>query len=241
MASNLDKIYLPEYKNSWALVIGINDYQHAPPLGYACNDAEAVADILQNRFEFPEDNVVLLLNEKASRQHIMETFLQYANDHVLADDRLLVFFAGHGQTKTGRRGEVGYLVPFDGNPNELSTLIRWDELTRNADLIDAKHILFIMDACYGGLAVMRTMRGGSKRFLKDMLQRYARQVLTAGKADEVVADAGGPRVGHSMFTGHFLDALEGASSSDGAILANAVINTFANFRKKESGCVSYGF
>jgi hypothetical protein len=36
----------------------------------------------------------------------------------------------------------------------LSGLIRWDELTRNADLITAKHMLFVMDACYGGLALM---------------------------------------------------------------------------------------
>jgi hypothetical protein len=94
-------------------------------------------------------------------------------------------------TQTGRRGEVGFLVPHDGDLSNLSTLIRWDDLTRNAELIVAKHILFVMDACYGGLAITRSLSAGSMRFLKDMLQRYSRQVLTAGKANEVVADAGG--------------------------------------------------
>jgi hypothetical protein len=57
-----------------------------------------------------------------------------------------------------------------------------------------------------------------------MLQRYSRQVLTAGKADEAVADSGGPRPGHSIFTGHLLDALEGrAADSTGVISANAVM------------------
>ena len=143
---------------------------------------------------------------------------------VESDDRLFVFFAGHGYTVSGKRGEVGYLIPVDGDPDDLSTLIRWDELTRNADLISSKHILYIMDACYGGLAVTRNIPQGSMRFLKDMLQRYSRQVLTAGKADEVVADSGGPRSGHSIFTGYLLDALEGDTmTSEGILSANGVM------------------
>jgi hypothetical protein len=56
-----------------------------------------------------------------------------------------------------------------------------------------------------------------------MLHRFARQVLTAGKADEVVADLGGPRPDHSVFTGHFLDALDGAAESNGILTANGVM------------------
>jgi len=43
---------------------------------------------------------------------------------VSADDRLLVFFAGHGHTTTGSRGEVGFLVPVDGDPTQIGTLLR---------------------------------------------------------------------------------------------------------------------
>ena len=80
-------------------------------------------------------------------------------------------------------------------------------------------MLFLMDSCYGGLALTRTsIPPGSARFLKDMLQRYSRQVLTAGKADEVVADSGGTRSGHSIFTSHLLDGLEGAAAPAEGIL-----------------------
>jgi hypothetical protein len=62
------------------------------------------------------------------------------------------------------------------------------------------------------------------RFLKDMLLRYSRQVLTAGKANEVVADTGGPIPGHSIFTGHIIEALRGkAASEEGIITANGVM------------------
>lgn len=69
-------IYTPSYENSYALVIGINNYVNAPPLGYAVNDAEAVAEALKNKFDFPSnDNIKLLLDEKATRNEIMASFM----------------------------------------------------------------------------------------------------------------------------------------------------------------------
>ena len=217
--------YQQKYTNSRALVIGINEYEHASPLGYAVSDAKSIAEILETRFSFPKENIALLIDKEATGEAIRATYMQYAEDKsVDPDDRILVFFAGHGHTLPGKRGEVGFLVPSDGDPDDLSTLVRWDEFTRNADLIPAKHIFFMMDACYGGLALLRAPSFGSMRFLGDMLQRYTRQVLTAGKADEAVADAGGTRPEHSIFTSHLLDALDGAAATEeGIITANGVM------------------
>lgn len=213
------------YTVSRALVIGIDKYQSAPPLSYAVSDAVAIKEVLISSLGFDEANVTLLTDEGASKQAVLRAFLRFSNDDVGVDDRLIVFFAGHGHTRTGLRGEIGYLVPHDADMTDFSTFIRWDELTRNADLIRAKHILFIMDACYGGLALVRSAGAGSTRFLKDMMLRTSRQVLTAGKADEVVADSGGPIPDHSVFTGHLIEALQGkAATSDGVLTANAVMS-----------------
>ena len=219
------KIYEPKYGLSHALVIGINEYKHFPRLGHAQNDAEAFARVLRERFEFTKDNLTMLTDGDATRSEILRVFMGYAQDsHVGDDDRIVVFFAGHGHTFRARRGETGFLVPVDGDLSDLSTLIRWDELTRNADLIPAKHMFFVMDACYGGLALTRNaVQAGGMRFLRDMLQRFSRQVLTAGKADETVADANGPRPGHSLFTGHLLDALDGAATTEGVVTASGVM------------------
>ncbi|WP_428683430.1 caspase family protein [Reyranella sp.] len=220
------QVYRPQYLNSRALVIGVNKYRFEPPLAYARNDAQAFSDAIVSDFGFASDNVELLLDEHATKSAIMETFLRFAKDpSASADDRIVVFFAGHGHTEPGRRGEIGFLVPVDGKSADLSTLIRWDELTRNSELIPAKHILFIMDACYGGLALSRKPASpGSMRFLRDMLQRYSRQVLTAGKGDEPVSDGHGTRPGHSIFTSHVLDALSGsAASEEGIITASRVM------------------
>lgn len=216
-------VYNPFYTNSSALVIGINDYKHVNKLEIACADAQAVATLLVSELGFPSGNVTLLLDEQATRAAIMRRFLSF--ESTAPDERLLIFFAGHGETVSGQRGEIGYLLPVDGRLEDKSTLIRWDELTRNAEVIPAKHILFIMDACYSGLAIQRGGRTGGQRFVSDMLQRFSRQVITAGKADEPVADGGSTSGKNSIFTGHLLEGLKGqAADENGVLTANGLMN-----------------
>jgi hypothetical protein len=81
-----------------------------------------------------------------------------------------------------------------------------------------------MDACYSGLAIQRAISPGTQRFLSDMLQRLSRQVVTAGKADETVADGGGPQGKNSIFTGYLLEGLQGAAIEDGVLTANGLMH-----------------
>ncbi|MFZ7104658.1 MAG: caspase family protein [Peptococcaceae bacterium] len=219
-------MYKQEYSNSWALIIGINNYKHVSKLMYARNDAEAISELIIQKFGFPQENVITLYDDDATRDTIMKAFMRFSKEDIKFDDRLFVFFAGHGHTIRGYRNDIGYLVPVDGNIEDLSSFIRWDELTRNSELIPAKHLFFIMDACFSGLAITRGLQSGSMRYLKDMLQRYSVQVLTAGKADEVVADANGPIAEHSIFTGHLIQAIEGNASISGGILTANSIMTY---------------
>jgi uncharacterized caspase-like protein len=213
------------YTNSRALIIGINEYLNASPLSYAVSDAEEIRDVLINELAFPQENVTCLVNAAATKEKILQAFLSYTAQDVELDERIFVFFAGHGHTRTGIRGEVGFLVPYDADMDDFSTFIRWDELTRNSELVRAKHMLFIMDACYGGLALNRSLHAGSTRFLKDMMLRYSRQVITAGKADEEVSDSGGPLPNHSVFTGHLIEGLRGnAATDDGVLTASGLMS-----------------
>lgn len=223
--ADLRFLYKPHYGTSRALVIGIDIYKTVSPLGYAVSDATAIKETLIADLGFAESEVTLLTNAAATKEAIQRAFQRFAKEDVGLDDKVLVFFAGHGHTRTGIRGEVGYLVPHDADLDDFSTFIRWDEFTRDADLIRAKHMLFIMDACYGGLALVRTAGAGSTRFLKDMMLRTSRQVLTAGKADQVVSDSGGPIPNHSVFTGHLIEAIQGkAATLDGVLTASGVMS-----------------
>jgi uncharacterized caspase-like protein len=125
--------YSPKYSGSHALVIGINKYRHAGQLDYARHDAEAIAALMICKFHFPKESVTLLLDEDATGEAIRSAFHAFVSKSE-PDDRILIFFAGHGHTQPGRRGDIGFLVPVDGVATELATLIRWDELTQLSQL-----------------------------------------------------------------------------------------------------------
>lgn len=217
-------LYKPVYRESWAIIIGINEYQKAPVLTYACNDADSIQSVLAGTLNFPIHQSIILKDSEATKVRILDEFISLRDKASHPDDRVIFFFAGHGHTVQGNRGPVGYLVPVDGDAGNLNTLIRWDDITRNSELIPAKHIFFIMDACYSGLAMQRSMAPGIKRFVSDNLQRPARQVLTAGKADQTVADSGGPSGGNSIFTGYLIEGMRGkASNNEGILTANSLM------------------
>jgi len=84
-----------------------------------------------------------------------------------------------------------------------------------SDAIPAKHLLFVMDSCYSGLALTRGGAGvqGTMNYLQEIAKREARQMFTAGGADEEVAD-NGPN-GHSVFTWTLLQGLDGRADLNG--------------------------
>jgi tetratricopeptide (TPR) repeat protein len=107
-------------------------------------------------------------------------------------------------------------VPVDADrENYLSTAISMTQLRDASDLIPAKHIYFVMDSCYSGLALSRGAGAFSRdhTYLEEVTRRTARQILTAGGADQQVADDG-PN-GHSVFTWALLQGLDGKADLDG--------------------------
>ena len=203
------------YEKSWAIVVGIDNYAKWPKLEYASHDAQAVADTLTGQFGFPSSQVIVLKNEQATRNNILAAFHdRLADDRTGKNDRVFVFFAGHGATRQLASGrDLGYIIPVDSDPKEFATdAIAMTDIQNIAESMQAKHVMFVMDACYSGLGLTR---GGpsSSSFLRENARRSARQMLTAGGADQQVADAG-PN-GHSVFTWVLLQALAGKGDLNG--------------------------
>jgi peptidoglycan/xylan/chitin deacetylase (PgdA/CDA1 family)/uncharacterized caspase-like protein len=207
------------YRDSWAVIIGINDYEHWPKLRYAVNDANGIEEVLTAKFGFKKENIRKLLNGDATRQRIMQVLGDELTDSnkVQREDRVFFFFAGHGTTRTFEDGrQVGFIVPVDADQNNyVSTAISMAQIREASDLIPAKHVYFVMDSCYSGLALSRGSGAYSKdrSYLEEITRREARQILTAGGTDQQVADDG-PN-GHSVFTWAVLQGLQGEADLDG--------------------------
>ena len=208
------------YTNSWAILIGIDAYPKWPRLQYAVRDAEAVGQALVQKFGFAPAHVITLTNEQATRSGILAAFHdKLAHGGLQPNDRVFVFFAGHGATQKLSSGrDLGYIIPYDADPNDIATdAIPMTEIQNIAESLPAKHELFVMDACYSGLGLTRG--GANAAFLRDNGRRLGRQMLTAGGADQLVSD-GGPN-GHSVFTWTLLQGLAGKADLNGDGLITA--------------------
>jgi len=207
------------YRESWAVIIGINDYQQWPKLRYCVNDANAIERVLTTKFGFKKENIRKLVDGEATRQRIMAILGdEFANtNQVQREDRVFFFFAGHGATRTiADNREIGFIIPADADrSNYYSTAISMNSLRDACDLIAAKHIYFVMDSCYSGLALTRGAGAFSQdhSYLEEITRRISRQILTAGGAEQQVADDGPD--GHSVFTWAVLQGLAGQADLDG--------------------------
>jgi uncharacterized caspase-like protein len=174
-------------------------------LSYAVADALAVAEGLP-KAGFPADHIEVLYNEKASREAIHKAIYgKLSSTH--HDDRLLVFFALHGQVLKQHKGEEGYLLPYDTDPANLPlTALPMSELSQIGQRLPPKHILFVLDTCFSGYAAKRdSATPGGSLDLSLLTQEPVVQLLTAGTSGEKVIEEGG----HGIFTRTFLKGLEG--------------------------------
>jgi tetratricopeptide (TPR) repeat protein len=196
------------YAKSHAVVIGINRYEKAPVLEFAVDDARAV----MKRIEATGfDHVTMILDKDATQRRILSDLFQYLPQKVSSNDRVLFYFAGHGETEDlPAGGKRGYILPVDADPSDLAgTAISMDQLRSLASLIPAKHILFAMDSCYSGLGLSRSTgaSAAASGYLKKVGFMRAVQIITAGGKGEQARE----RAGQGLFTGYFLKALEGAA------------------------------
>jgi peptidoglycan/xylan/chitin deacetylase (PgdA/CDA1 family)/uncharacterized caspase-like protein len=209
----------PIYRDSWAVVVGIDNYVKWPKLHYAVNDANGMKEILIRKYGFKPDHVFTLLNEEATREKILSVLGDTLSNTrtIQKEDRVFVFFAGHGATRKLPSGrDLGYIIPYDADlENFQGQAISMTNFQDISEGIPAKHVLFVMDSCYSGLALTRGQVNSN--YIREISKRMARQMLTAGGASEQVDD-NGPN-GHSIFTWTVLQGLEGRAdlNSDGYI------------------------
>lgn len=192
------------YKNKYALLIGINDYEDEkiPKLKFAVNDAVEISKLLVNQLDFDTQHVKLLLDSLATRENILNALQSFINDSSIPENsELVIYFACHGTVS--KSGKKGFLLTYDSKEgSELSTAISMDEISRITNECLSKHILLLVDACYGGFA---NSRAATSALVKNTWGQKARHIITAGNSDEEVIESSDWE--HSAFTKVLLDAI----------------------------------
>ena len=84
----LDRIY----HDQWALIIGVNKYQQLNPLEYAVEDAKSMKSLLSTQYGFAEDNILMLLDNEATKDNIEDSFYRLI-ENTGPNDCVVFYFA----------------------------------------------------------------------------------------------------------------------------------------------------
>ncbi len=199
------------YAKSFAVVIGINQYEKWPALEFAAADAKSIKAALENS---GFDEIVMIMDQEASQRRILTELFHNLPAKVGPNDRVLFYFAGHGQTEDlPGGGKKGFIIPVDAETDGFaSTAVSMEQIRSLSSRITAKHILYVMDCCYSGLGLNRSagVWPGINDFLRKVSSMRVVQIITAGGQGEQVQERGG----HGLFTSYFLKAIAGEADLD---------------------------
>jgi len=201
---------------SYALVIGIAKYKNLPEssqLQYPNRDAEDVYTTLISAEggQFPAENVHKLVDEKATIENIRHELEVWLPSVTKDDDRVLIYFAGHGFVSAG----TGYLAAYDVDIHNIAnTAYPMKALGEQiGGKIKGKWKVLVTDACHSGAITPEADRAQVNQTLLDLNKSLFS--LTASRDREQSFESENWGGGHGIFTYYVVKGLEGEADTNG--------------------------
>jgi uncharacterized caspase-like protein/tetratricopeptide (TPR) repeat protein len=205
-----------EIPRSYALVVGISEYANLPPKGqlkFPYRDAAEVytALISPEGGQFPPENVHRLLAKQATLANLRRELEEWLPGVSKDDDRVLIYFAGHGFVSGGK----AYLAPYDVDPSHVAdTSYPMDELGKViGSKIKAKWKVLLTDSCHSGAI---TPEADTQQINSSLLQLDRSLFsLTASRDREQSFESEIWGGGHGVFTYFLIKGIQGEADADG--------------------------
>ena len=205
----------PSIPRSYAVIVGISRYAHVPEklqLQFAERDAQSIYTTLisPEGGRFKAENVRVLTGAKATLAALREQIDQWLPSVAKEDDRVLIYFAGHGFLYQGK----AYLAPYDIDLDRISaTGYPMDELgTVVGSKINARYKILLTDACHSGAITPDETQALNKSLASLNTSLFS---LTASRDRESSFESPQLNGGHGVFTYYLTEGLGGAADTDG--------------------------
>jgi tetratricopeptide (TPR) repeat protein len=227
------------FSESHALIIGESEYNNGWRRLPGVKDDVVAMEALFKELGFTV-KTIQDANSRDLRNGIEDFFNAYGFNQ---DSRLILYFAGHGETLTSVAGsKTGYIVPVDAplpRDDEIGfrrVAIQMDQFKAWSTNYNSRHILFIFDSCFSG-TVFRSNPSAPPPAINNLIARPVRQFITSGDANEEVPD-------QSIFRKQLEEALrnglsDGTGYVSGTSLGSYLYTTVSNYSKGKQN-PSYG-
>lgn len=224
VASDIDRLPAArnaKKKNAYAVVIGIGRYREKlPAADYADKDAELVGEYLTKVLGYPEENVIVRLNDRATRTDLVKYFEEWLRNNVEPGASVFIYYSGHGTPNT-KSGEA-FLVPYDGDPTFVdSTAYPLKQLYAALDKLPAKDVTVVLDSCFSGAGGRSVLAKGARPMVLTVdspAQASGKTVVLAASGGDEISNSFEDK-GHGLLTYYFLKGLQGEADAnkDGGI------------------------
>ena len=207
------KVSVATNKNKVALIFGIEKYNQTPAASYANKDAQYFYEYAKKVFGIPEQNIELLIDEKANLIESLGRVNKWLPAKIKKNKTdLIIFFAGHGLASPD--GKDLYLLSQDSDPDMLSrTALSRSELFEAILKYDPKSVTMFFDTCFSGisrdektlLASARPVRVVADETEESLPKNFT--IFSASQLDQI--SSGIKDAQHGIFSYFLMKGLEG--------------------------------
>jgi tetratricopeptide (TPR) repeat protein len=213
---------------TYAVVIGISKYKEVTSLNFADRDAAIFADFLlsKNGMALDSNNVKLFVNEKATLNNIGNTLSDIIIKDLKKGDRVIFFFAGHGDYDANILKDQALLLLYGAPAKNYFQNIFSGDFISTADLnarfiepVSKKgcEVMLFIDACHA-TGMNRNLSGGQEggRITSLALQNMTSSVkIYSCQANQYSLESEQWGGGRGLFSYILMEGLYGMADADG--------------------------
>jgi len=172
---------------------------------------------------YPGENIVTLLNDRASFVDFAKYFEKWLPNNVEENGTVFVYYSGHGAPNPNT-GDA-YLVPYDGDPSFIEqTGYSLKRLYQNLNKLPAKEIIVVLDSCFSGAGGRSVLAKGARPLVMNMDKQVFHSdriaILSAAAGNQISSTY--DEKGHGLFTYFLLKGIknEDVVNPDGSVAIN---------------------
>lgn len=193
---------------AYALVIGIERYrENLPAADFAAEDAKLAAEYFKRVLGVPEENLALLVDDRAAKGDFEKYFERWLPNRVEKGGKVYVYYSGHGAPNP-RTGDA-YMVPFDADPTYIdqtgySIKRMYEQLAK----LPVSKATVVMDSCFSGAGGRSVIARGARPLVSVAANDVPPHltVISASASDQISNSY--QEKGHGLFTYFFLKGLK---------------------------------
>lgn len=212
--------------NTYALIIGNQQYRFAPDVPYAIHDARVFSDYCVTTLGIPSENIHVC--ENATKYMILDEEMGWLKSIPAKDSkRLIVYYAGHGVPDIANKNKA-YMLPADVRGTRPDKGIALDSFYSDLANLDFRQVSIFLDACFSGIARDNESVNEGVRAVEieaeDVIADSGNIVVFSASQSNQIAQ-GYPEHGHGLFTYFLLKAIQ---ESNGNVTLGSLSNILTN-------------